>query len=998
MVQVSLWICLLSLSFFNGYDGTEPVNSDLTKWSSRKFCTQVHRNVKSTWIWSTCIRTRTNDVRQCRVKSNRFILHNVCKITISIRAKVLNVGAIRDNMLYVKAIRYVNGIKNKTTIGVITSKDHDDGKLKNYTWNFITKPQERNLSLSFEDRYTGFCGEVRHLSLELHSCKDKEIRKHSSELQTTINSSQELLNKMTTPLINAKAPNFTLNHQMKQTEFNSSHKGFSRMTTPFTNTKTPRFNMKHQIEIVIKNSTLGLSSGEVRSPGTRRLSKKNVLNDENFLYYSCKPGYQSNIYDTENFNTNISKNNTNNRYNSNNKNNNNSTKNKNNSTSYSKINCTPCPINTFKKNNGNEPCRRCGKNSDTNKYNTLCTCLKNFFRISAYEHDSEATCYSTNPGPINTKLINNSSVAFSWMVPEKELSIGPLTYRIDCVNCRLEQYFKSKTVLQNTTIKMLESNTVYNFKFSVSYNNVSGIERNIHMSNLLIYIPVDEIADDWTFIAVISFIVPIIITAAVVIMLSYDKQKKKNVYFQQKLTSLRRKARPPPAPPLTGTYRIQHCHSTHIEDCESDEMTSTIKPYAVLNFKSNSSNTHKVAEETDTETNSLLKSSPEFPTEEVELVMSQREENSMEYEEHLSPLPSPEQEGEQYVSMAANNKTNEKKGLNRMSSQRIQNDYIIRPFPVDLNKRFHQMPPLRSRTRSCNIGSQSFLDRSVMEMVNNDRNRYTQSPMGNRAGSCYLNTRHQNHNSPRELSYNRRGGSHHGLHHGSHHGLHHDSHHGLHHSSHHGIHSNSNHGSSHFHQAPWTRTNSYYNQNGAWNNSACFNGPTILPRKSYDNHSYFDEMEHFEEQQYMLNNNWPEAIQGRPRTRSCLVNETRNYYRYDFERNKYQPDFPPFEEMESRSRTESFYTNDQVDMFQAPRVLETPKNHFDPMIERRGRSRTFCAPEEPTIDKLSILEQAKLKTKYKRAESKEKLCATDYVKLQRPHSADDVNIVHGMEL
>ena len=239
------------------------------------------------------------------------------------------------------------------------------------------------------------------------------------------------------------------------------------------------------------------------------------------------------------------------------------------------------------------------------------------------------------------------------------------------------------------------------------------------------------------------------------------------------------------------------------------------------------------------------------------------------------------------------------------------------------------------------MGSQPFFERAIIENLNNQRNLRENLELRSRAGSCYLNHKNNCHGgSAMEMQHDyfnvKRGRR--------------------------------------------TRPNSYYGQEEL-ERLPRFDGPAIYSREVFNSQTFVDDEVFEEQKQY---SGWNLGIDKKIRPYNCLESP-RIYQRQDMQR-KYRPEFPPFPEIESRSRTRSFYTNDNNEVSNTPRdeVINFPK---------RDRSKTFFE-EPPSVDKLSILDQAKLKTKYKRIESKEALCAADYVKLKRPHSADDINKIY----
>ena len=283
--------------------------------------------------------------------------------------------------------------------------------------------------------------------------------------------------------------------------------------------------------------------------------------------------------------------------------------------------CSQCAEGTFKQEVGNQTCRTCGKNSNSYQNYTKCLCKETFFRELGHEQSFD-DCFDTKPKNFKFFLTKKDNVHASWSASNRSLSIGNITYTIECTNCKKFEHFKISTTNNFIIIKGLQPNRFYAATLTARYrvNERHSLYKILHILPVSFFVSHAEPNGDRTFIVIISVMVPLVLTCAIVVMLLYANQRRKNVYFQRKLTSLKRKSRPP-LPPAVSKYQANNTEVTN-----DSEECSTIKPYAVLNFKSDPKNR-------DTEKN------PKCDEEKCSLLNNKKDNVN---------------EGENYVSMQAN--------------------------------------------------------------------------------------------------------------------------------------------------------------------------------------------------------------------------------------------------------------------------------------------------------------------------------------------------------
>ena len=616
--------------------------------------------------------------------------------------------------------------------------------------------------------------------------------------------------------------------------------------------------------------------------------------------------------------------------------------------------CYMCPVASYKASAKKKNCERCGVNSLSDFNRTKCICKKKHFRKLEHQNSYGMSCHDTQPKNIEYRIDEDYYLSIKWIGIQDELEIGNLWYILECKSCLPSEYFRFRTKKNMVRFAKPIINKFYSIQLTTTYidpNSRLTVVLNTMTRNIFIGAE-DENSSDVVILVIISVLIPIILTLLIVAGLLYVAQRRRRFLLQRKLVSLKRKARPP-KPPIAETCLLSEYKEQPLDQKEvhiEEEFDSyTIKPYAVLNFKPMLEKYNKDKSSVESTPNNTLR------------------------------------KDEAYVTMQGNN--NQKKENKQTQDlpyrrQCLPNDYITREHV----KQDNVAPPRRPRPMSWYL----------REMATNSANMHQQElERGNRAqsGTIYQ----PGYQAP---GYSNKIGVSPMMHHRSH---------------------------MHMGNHPW--------------------GFTGAPMAS------LQEQNEFLAQQYIMGSQqgrfnrddygesvWPIGMISRSRTQNCLNQNKENYHpRYLYQKptpkSMIVPQFLPmsyeegdiFEEypiqennhFERRGRSRTFMCGNDgyIEDFAAhgrPTFKTHQEDAFDNFVPRQ-RSRTMCASEnisppinhsrtklstmnESNTNLLTAFDQIKLVTKYKRAESKEQLCAADYVKLKRPHSADDINIVHGMEM
>lgn len=623
-----------------------------------------------------------------------------------------------------------------------------------------------------------------------------------------------------------------------------------------------------------------------------------------------------------------------------------------------KRSCFMCPVASYKINADNKDCKQCGLNSMSNFNRTKCICKNKHFRKHKHKNNYGESCLDTQPKNIDYRIDEDYYLSIKWIGIQEELEIGNLWYILECKSCLPSEYFRFRTKKSMVRFAKPIVNKFYSIQLTTTYIDPHSrltVELNTMTRNIFVGAE-DKNSSDVAILVIVSVLIPIILTFLIVAGLLYVAQRRRRFLLQRKLVSLKRKARPP-KPPIAETcllseYKEQPANQMKKEvRIEDDEIDSyTIKPYAVLNFK-------PTFEKYNKDNKSSVESTPN---------------NTL-------------RKDEAYVTMQGNN--NQKNKENKQTQdlpyrrQCLPNDYITREHVKQDNAASTRRPrPMSWYLR---------------EMATNSANMQPhEMERGNRSqsGTIYQ----PGYQAP---SYTKNIGASPMMHHRS-----------------------------HMHMG-----------NHQWG----FTGAPMVSLQ--EQNEYLAQQYIMGSQQGRFNRDdygesvWPIGMISRSRTQNCLSQNKENYHpRYLYQkptpRNMFVPQFPPmsyeegdiFEEyplqqenFERRGRSRTFmcgndgYIEDHAAR-RRPNYKTTEEDDFSNFVPRQ-RSRTICGPEKvsPPINRsrtklstmnesntnlLTAFDQIKLVTKYKRAESREQLCAADYVKLKRPHSADDINIVHGMEI
>lgn len=525
----------------------------------------------------------------------------------------------------------------------------------------------------------------------------------------------------------------------------------------------------------------------------------------------------------------------------------------------------------------------------------------------------------------------------------EELEIGNISYTLECKSCKPTEYFRITTDKNSILFRRPVVNKFYKVTLTVSYiDPTTRMHVKLHVLNDNIFIGTESTdPNEAIVIIVVGITVPFVLTFLICCAILYVSQRRRRVYYQDRLVSLKRKTRPPLPP--------QSCEATaplnNNPETKKDETENyIIEPYAVLDF-----------------TPILQQYNSKRPThpEEQEgfLVKSEKDESPTDY-----------------VAMQGNNQK-EKNPQNGPYRQECKpNDYIIREHIAkrEQNAQRNQRPrPMSWYLQNAGLQHQ------MREMAMNEMNAYQNFELKDRAqsGTVY---------DPRFMP------------------------------------------GPEFPNIGSKRSNSYM-PNVPWGHlppmdvSMTPQRPRRYGANQWKMHEYQDRFD----QDDINRSVWPMGRHGRVRTQSCLnqnpiecpyprylqlqSNRNKNFVPFPptlfdeediFEQRSVRDSFTPRFEQRGRSRT-VMCPNEEYNNFlprQRSRTTICPDKPMED-FERRSRSRTTLCITEPKVNEntLSFLEQAKLARKYKRAESKENLSAADYVKLKRPHSADDINKVYGIE-
>ena len=617
--------------------------------------------------------------------------------------------------------------------------------------------------------------------------------------------------------------------------------------------------------------------------------------------------------------------------------------------SYKEGLCYMCPVSSYKDNEDSKSCDRCGINSLSGFNRTKCICKEKHFRKLGDRNNYGMSCLDTQPRNIEYRIKEDYYLSIKWNGIQEELEVGKLWYILECTSCLPSEYFRFRTRKNKIRFAKPIVNKFYNIQLTTTY-----MDPNTHLTVILhkmhrnIFIGVENTnSNDVIILIIISVLIPTVLTFLIVAGLLYVAQRRRSFLLQRKLVSLKRKARPP-KPPVAETCLLseykEQLPSQNEQEIQDDYDSYTIKPYAVLNFKPM------------LEKNKEKSSGESTPNDTLQKGVTR---------------------DETYVTMEGNNQKKQKQPQDLpYRRQCLPNDYITRE-----HVRQENMAPQRPRPMSW------YLREMAMNGANSNQHKIER---GNRAqsGTIYqpgYQAPSYTNNNPSPMMHHRSHMSHH----------------------------------------PWG-----------------FTGAPMMSLQEQNN--YFA-------QQYIVGNQgrfnrgdfeesvWPIGMHGRSRTQSCLnQNQGKQQPRYLYQKpTRNMVPFPPMSYDESdifeeyplqeakqfghRERSRTFmcgndgYIKDQAVLErETVNTVQYYTEDFENFIPRQ-RSRTTCVSEKniPAINRsrtklctmnesntnlLTALDHIKLGTKYKRAESREQLCAADYVKLKRPHSADDVNIVHGMEM
>eukprot|EP00111_Clytia_hemisphaerica_P007950 TCONS_00023104-protein len=621
--------------------------------------------------------------------------------------------------------------------------------------------------------------------------------------------------------------------------------------------------------------------------------------------------------------------------------------------------CYKCPVLSYKDDLKDTTCHLCGTNSVNNYNHTECRCKEKHFRKVEHKQRSDKPCLDTLPKGLAFKIVDDYFLTVTWSGIQEELEVGNISYTLECLSCLPEEYFRITTRKNVISLIKPVTHKFYKVKLTTSYiDPTTHLHVIVHVTEDHVFIGTEsESESDRTIIIIISVLIPCILTFLITIGLTYIAQRRRKVYFQRKLVSLKRKARPPKPPPsescLLSQYNSRELHQEELTENEEPDYY-TIKPYAVLNFK-------PFLEKYDM--NATNKS-------------NKSELQKMVHDE----IPSKEADDlPQYVTMDGRGQKklqNKPKDL-PYRQQCLPNEYITREY---LTPR-EQPPTQHTRPRP--------MSWYLREMAMNEMN-YNNIQIQSRAQSGIIyepnmyNSPNYGHHYPRPMQHMGYSGN-----------------------------------SGYFPQME--------DQVLQRHQSDLFMRRTVL-----ENQARFNKQD-------IGQSVWPLGMHGRVRTQTSLdQNQDRNNSRYLQQKAAARRNFVPY--------PPAFYNEE--DIFEeypiiqpTPRIEQRGRSRTvmcpnEGLPERRGRSRTVMEPDEafhdfaprqrsrttlappdpflliphlmndipkstvpsePNNNNLTALDQIKLVGKYKRTESKEKLCVADYVKLKRPHSADDINKVYGIE-
>jgi hypothetical protein len=605
--------------------------------------------------------------------------------------------------------------------------------------------------------------------------------------------------------------------------------------------------------------------------------------------------------------------------------------------------CHLCPVLSYNNVINSNSCHQCGINSVNNHNFTRCICKQKHFRRVKEKLDYDKPCIKTLPYDLSYNIIDDTYLSVRWIGVLEELEIGNISYTLECKSCKPTEYFRITTHANSIMFHKPVTNKFYKVTLTVSYiDALTRLHKILHVLSDNIFIGVDSTdPNEAVVIIVVGITVPIVLIFLICCMIMYITQRRRQAYFQDRLVSLKRKSRPPLPPQSLNSNLEPGTYEPKTDEPDNYK----IEPYAVLDF------TH-ILQQYDS-------NRPTNPEEQEKLIVKNDKEDS--------PTD--------YVKMEGNNQKRKKPQNDPYRQECRPNDYIIREH---IAKREHNAQRnLRPRPMSWYLQNAGF-QHQMRELALNEMNSYDNYELRNRAqsGTVY---------DPRFIT------------------------------------------GPEFPNIGSKRSNSYM-PNAPWNHFPPKNGSMTPQRQWYygANQQKMPEYNGRFDQDDINHSVWPMGRHGRVRTQSCLdqnpieypyprylqlqANRNKNFVPFPptlfdeediFEERSVRDSFTPRFEQRGRSRT-VMCGNEDFNNFlprQRSRTIICPGVQPIEDFERRSRSRTTLCIPEPKLNEntLSFLEQAKLATKYKRAESKENLCAADYVKLKRPHSADDINKVYGME-